>query len=110
MRPRRRLTLIPFLLVAFSLMLTLCAWLAGGPSELLGTLPAIVLAVFLALNRYPGEELIARLGRRYRRPKARPSSLGAPRWSAGAAISYALLLLADVRQLRGPPRLSSISI
>jgi hypothetical protein len=93
---------LPFLLIVFGALLTLCAWMAGGPAEILGTLPAILLAVSLAFNRYPGEELIARLAQRFRRPKKRPISVALPRHCA-SAFSPQLLLLAGVRQLRGPP-------
>ncbi len=102
MRMVRRLNPLPFLLLVFGGLLTLCAWLAGGPTEILGTLPAILLAVALAFNRYPGEELIARLAERFRQPRPRPVSVSMPRRGAGS-IAPRLLLLAGVRQLRGPP-------
>lgn len=101
----KRLNTIHLLLLAFSVLLTLCAWQAGGPTEILGTLPAILLAVALAFNRYPGEELIARLAERFRRLKPRPISVALPQRSA-AAFAPRLLLLAGVRSLRGPPLLS----
>ncbi len=109
MQVARRLNPLPFLLLALGALLTLCAWLSGGPTEILGTLPAILIAVCLAFNRYPGEELIARLARRFQRPKRRPVSAALPRHRA-SAVSPQLLLLAGIRQLRGPPRLSSLSI
>lgn len=97
-----RLNAIHILLLAFSVLLTLCAWLAGGPTEILGVLPAVLLAVCLAFNRYPGEELIARLVQRFRPPRAKAASdiLPSP---VAVAIRPSLLLLASVRQLRGPP-------
>jgi hypothetical protein len=90
------------MLLVFGALLTLCAWQAGGPDEILGTLPAILLAVALAFNRYPGEELIARLAQRFQRSKLRPISVTLPRRSVASVASH-LLLLAGVRQLRGPP-------
>ncbi len=110
MRAVQRLNPVPLLLAIFAALLTLCAWLAGGPTEILGTLPAILLAVALAFNRYPGEELIARLAERFRRPKPRPVSFDLPAQRDVAAIRKTLLLLAGTRQLRGPPLLSSPSI
>lgn len=94
-----------FMLLVVGALLTLCAWQAGGPDEILGTLPAILLAICLAFNRYPGEELIARFAERSRRPKLRPISVALPQRSA-AAFGPRLLLLAGVRPLRGPPLLS----
>lgn len=102
MRVAKRLNPIPFLLLVFGALLTLCAWLSGGPTEILGTLPAILLAVSLAFNRYPGEKLIARLAQRFRRPKKRPISAALPSRNA-TSLSPQLHLLAGVRQLRGPP-------
>lgn len=102
MRVARRLNPIFFLLVPFSVLLTLCAWQAGGPDEILGTLPAILLVACLAFNRYPGEELIAKLAQRFRRPKHRPASIRRPRQSS-VFLAPRLALLAGVRQLRGPP-------
>jgi hypothetical protein len=110
MRVARSLNPLPFLLLFFGALLTLCAWLSGGPTEILGTLPAILLAVALAFNRYPGEELIARLAERFQRPRPRPASFDLPAQFDVAAIRKTLLLLADSRQLRAPPRLSSLSI
>jgi hypothetical protein len=102
MRVAGRLSALHFLLLAVGALLTLSAWLSGGPSEILGTLPVVLLAVALACNRYPGEELIARLGKRLRRPKPRPVSIGLPAGSA-AIRAPRLLLLAGVRPQRGPP-------
>ena len=56
-------TRTPLLAAALSALLGLCALLAGGPTEILGVLPAILLLVALACGRYPGEEVIKR---RYR--------------------------------------------
>ena len=106
----KRLNTIHFLLLGFGVLLTLCAWQAGGPTEILGTLPAILLTVALAFNHYPGEELIARLARRFRRPKPRPVSLALPRQRDVVAARQALRLLAGGRRLRGPPLPSSSSI
>jgi hypothetical protein len=102
MRLARRLNPIFFLLVLLSILLTLCAWQSGGPTEILGTLPAILLVTCLAFNRYPGEELIARLAARFDRPKRRPIRARQP-LNAPAILAPCLSLLASVRQLRGPP-------
>ncbi len=105
MRMAKRVNPIPFLLLLVGALLTLCAWQAGGPTEILGTLPAILLAVSLAFNRYPGEELIARFAERFRRPTPRPISVALPQRSS-VTFAPRLLLLAGVRPLRGPPLLS----
>lgn len=72
---------------------------------LLGLLPALLLAVLLAFGVYPGEELIARIGRSSRRRPSPPAATLPPR---PAAASVRLLLLAASRPLRGPPRLSPV--
>jgi hypothetical protein len=100
---------IRLLLLVFGGLLTLCAWQAGGPTEILGTLPAILLVLALAFNRYPGEELIARLAQRLRRPLPRPVSVKLARQGV-VALAPRVLLLAGVRPQRGPPLLSSPSI
>lgn len=105
MRAIRRLNTIHLLLLGLGALLTLCAWQAGGPDEILGTLPALLLAVALAFNRFPGEELIARLARRFRRAKPRPASVRLPR-RGGTPVTPRALLLAGVRPSRGPPLFS----
>lgn len=105
MRSARRLNPVPFLLLVFSALLAVCAWLAGGPTEILGMLPAILIALSLAFERYLGEELIERLARRLRRARAVADVPGpAFRWALDST-HRALLLLAGSRQLRGPPQL-----
>lgn len=105
MRATRRLNPVPFLLLVFSALLALCAWLAGGPTEVLGILPAILIAFALAFERYPGEQLIERLARRLRRPRAAATAAAPPsRWALDST-GRALLLLAGSRRLRGPPQL-----
>lgn len=108
MHVARRLNAIHFLLLAVGVLLTLCAWQAGGPTEILGTLPAILLVLALAFDRYPGEDLIARIARRFRRPKLRPLSVRVPR--PATLVAPRLLMLAGVRRLRGPPLLLKHSI
>lgn len=108
MHVARRLNAIHFLLLAVGALLTLCAWQAGGPTEILGTLPAVLLVLALAFDRYPGEELIARIARRFRRPKPRALSVRVPR--PATAVAPRLDLLAGVRPLRGPPLLPKHSI
>lgn len=101
MQVARRFNAIHLMLLAVGVLLTLCAWQAGGPTEILGTLPAILLVLALAFDRYPGEDLIARIARRFRRPKPRPLSVRVPR--PATIVAPRLLLLAGVRPLRGPP-------
>lgn len=105
MQVLRRLNTIHLLLLGFGALLTLCAWQAGGPDEILGTLPALLLALALAFNRFPGEELIARLAQRFRRAKPRPTSVRLPRHGT-TTVTARVLLLSGVRPLRGPPLLS----
>lgn len=101
MHVARRFNAIHLMLLAVGVLLTLCAWQAGGPTEILGTLPAILLVLALAFNRYPGEDLIARIARRFRRPRPRPRSVSVP--APATLVAPRLLLLAGVRRLRGPP-------
>lgn len=98
----KRLNAIHLLLLFSGVLLTLCAWLAGGPTEILGVLPAVLLVGCLALGRYPGEELIARLAERFRPPRLRPTSVTSPR-RRFTSFRPRLLALAGVRPLRGPP-------
>ncbi len=111
MLPRRLKTLsehrvlIPLLVGVLSALLVAVTLHGGGPEEILGALPAILLAVLLACGRYPGEETIHRLAapRRARRPKAPAAIL--PLRPRRAAISDQLAFLAGSRPLRGPPPL-----
>jgi hypothetical protein len=110
MQTVKRLNALHLLVLAFGVLLTLCAWQAGGPDEILGTLPAILLLACLAFNRYPGEELIERLARSIHGRRPRPASVAMPARHA-TPLSFRLLpSLATVRPLRGPPALSSLSI
>lgn len=109
MRLSARLNPLLLALLAFGGLLTLCAWLAGGPSEILGTLPLLLLLVALAFDRYPGERLIERLSRRFQRPP-RPTSLAAARRYAAPISIRLLATLVVARPLRGPPVLSSHSL
>jgi len=95
---------LPLFVAASSALLCAVAVASGGPAQLLGVLPAILIVVLLACDRYPGEEAIRRLAERYR-PGRRVSAASSPpsgRWTELSA-SRRLLLLATCRTLRGPP-------
>jgi hypothetical protein len=98
--------LIPLLVGALSVMLVLSTLSGRSPEEILGALPAILLALALACGRYPGHAVIVRLGARRRdeRPKA-PATIR-PMRPRSAAFSDRLALLAGSRSLRGPPALA----
>lgn len=108
MRLSARLNPLLLALLAFGGLLTLCAWLAGGPSEILGTLPLLLLLVALAFDRYPGERLIERLGRRFQR-RPRPTSVALPARHSEPLGAHFVAYLAAVLPQRGPPLLSSRS-
>jgi hypothetical protein len=95
--------LIPLLVGALSALLVLATLFGGSPEEILGALPAILIAVALACGRYPGEEVIVRLAsrRHARRPQA-PASI-CPLRPRSATFSNQLAFLAGSRSLRGPP-------
>ena len=97
--------LIPvrFLLAVASGLLVVCALLSGGPAEILGVLPAILLALALSFERYPGEALIARAVTRNRRSRGRGQVLPRCPEIATATLSARLTLLAGSRPLRAPP-------
>ena len=101
-----QLSPVRLLLAISSGLLVLCALLSGGPAEVLGVLPAILLALVLSFDRYPGEELIARVAARRRRFSRRPapSALALPT-SPVASLSARLVFLAGSRPLRAPPAL-----
>jgi hypothetical protein len=97
--------LLPLLVGALSALLVACTLIGGSPEEILGALPAILLALALACGRYPGEDVLHRLtrARRARRPKAPAAIL--PLRPRSASISDRLSCLAGSRPLRGPPPL-----
>jgi hypothetical protein len=96
---------IRLLLAISSGLLALCALLSGGPAEILGVLPAILLALVLSFDRYPGEELIAWVAARRRSSRRpAPSALELPA-SPVASLSARLVFLAGSRPLRAPPAL-----
>ncbi len=98
--------LVPLSTGAVVTLLVAATLLGGGPEEVLGALPAILLAVFLACGRYPGEELVLRLAapRRGARPRATTAILPLrPRWRG---LSPRLAFLAGSRPERGPPPLA----
>jgi uncharacterized protein YcnI len=73
-------------------------------TELVAFLPLLALVVALAFGVYPGEEIIARLGRRSDRvPRESRPVPPAPRTAAGNR--QRLALLATSRPTRGPPLL-----
>ena len=94
---------LPLLVAACSALLCACAVASGGPVQLLGVLPPILLVVALACDRYPAERVLLHLVVR-RRQKKRPTAaaLPAPR-QAGPGVARQLLILAASRRLRGPP-------
>jgi hypothetical protein len=100
----RRL-LLPLLVGALSALLVACTLVGGSPEEILAALPAILLVLALVCGRYPGEDVLQRLGavRRGRRPKAPAAIL--PLRPRSASISDRLAGLAGSRPLRGPPPL-----
>lgn len=104
----QRINPIPFLLAVFSGLLAFCALAAGGPEEILSVAPAVLLALALSFNRYPGERLIERVARHFQAARPRPTPLLPSRWESPAAIGKRLLLLTGARPLRGPPLLSSL--
>lgn len=97
--------LIPLLVGALVALLVACTALGGSAEEILGALPAIFIAVALALGRYPGEQVIQRLAARRirRRPKAPTAIL--PLRSRLVVVARRLADLAGSRPLRGPPPL-----
>ncbi len=94
---------LPLLVAVCSVLLCAVAVAAGGPVQLLGVLPPILLVVALACDRYPGEQLIHRLVARRRRRRRRDTERVVGRHRPAPAITRALLLLAVSRKLRGPP-------
>lgn len=97
--------LTPLLVGVLVALLVTCTLLGGSAEEVLGALPAILIAVALALGRYPGEEILQRLAARRgaKRPKAPRAIL--PLCPRFAAASHQLADLAGSRPLRGPPAL-----
>jgi hypothetical protein len=97
--------LIPLLVGALVALLVACTALGGSAEEILGALPAIFIAVALALGRYPGEEIIHRLAVRgtRKRPKAPAAIL--PLRPRPLAVARQLADLVGSRPLRGPPAL-----
>lgn len=73
--------------------------------ELLAFLPLLALLLALAFGVYPGEEIIARLGR-HSDAVPRESPPTSPASRAVARIRERLALLAASRPTRGPPLLS----
>lgn len=71
-------------------------------SELIAFLPLIALVVSIALGFYPGEEIIARLGRRFNPRGRRPSRPW--RLRPITEVSPHLGRLAASRPSRAPPR------
>ncbi|HEY5053074.1 MAG TPA: hypothetical protein VII45_06655 [Solirubrobacterales bacterium] len=102
MQVLRKLGSVPFLVVACSALLLGCALLGGGPQDILGVLPAILLLLGPAIGRYPGEEAIFRLARARRRPQRATAAIAAPR-PRFHVFPDRMILLATSRPLRGPP-------
>jgi hypothetical protein len=110
MRPTPRLNPIPLFAATAGALLTLCIVLAAGPEEVIAALPLILLLVALVFKRYPGEELIERLSRRFHKRRPRPVSVVLPPHRAEPVALRLLQLLSGVRSQRGPPALSTLSI
>lgn len=106
--PRRNPT--PLFAALASSLLLLGVLLAAGPEEMLAALPLLGLLVALVFRLYPGERLIARLARHFRRRRPRPVSVEVPARHATPFAFRLLSSLSAVRPLRGPPALSSLSI
>jgi len=110
MHPAPRRSPIPLFTGLVGALLVLCVLMAAGPGEALAALPLILLLVALAFQRYPGEELIERLARRFHKRRPRPAAVPFPAAHAAPLASRLLARLAAARPLRGPPLLSSHSI
>lgn len=101
---RRPLSSLIALAVAAALLAIV---LVDGSGEMMAALPAALLALAIAFKRYPGEKLLLRIARRFRRPRARRAT--APRLPD--LPGHGMLPMPDgVPPLRGPPLLSSTSI
>ncbi|HEY7255942.1 MAG TPA: hypothetical protein VH476_04595 [Solirubrobacterales bacterium] len=94
---------MPLLAALASVLLCTCAVAGGGPVELLGVLPPILLVVALACDRYPGEHLILRFADRRTKQRRRPARVPAARRLAESPARRRLAFLAGCRPLRGPP-------
>lgn len=92
---------MPFLVIACSALLLGSALFGGGPQEILGVLPAILLLLGPAIGRYPGEQTILRIARIRSRPRRRRGAR--PVRPQTRAVADRLILLATSRPLRGPP-------
>lgn len=97
-RGRLRLTLG----LAVFLAVAVAAIAAGGPAALvLG--PVVLLALPFLLDRYPGEDVLARLARR---PAPRRATIAVRRPRAPRALGRRLAPLASSGASRAPPVLS----
>jgi hypothetical protein len=94
---------LPLLVAACSVLLCVCAVASGGPAQLLGVLPPILLVIALACDLYPGEQVILRLSRRRRRHWLRATSMPARSRTIWPPVRRELRFLATCRRLRGPP-------
>jgi hypothetical protein len=76
--------------------------------DLLGLVPALVLAVLLILGRYPGEKRLAELaGRAPAAPARRPARVSMPR-SYVRVMQRGGRLVASAMAKRPPPRLAAV--
>jgi hypothetical protein len=105
-----RLNPIRLSLAALGALLVACAVVGGGPEEVLGLAPLILLLLALFFDRCLGEELIGYLAMRLSRWRATPAATSSPAPLSGSAVRrMRLLLLAAVRPLRAPPSPGSVA-
>jgi hypothetical protein len=92
-------------LPALAAVVALLVALASIDPSVLCVLPALVLALVLALRRYPGENTLVALRRHRRHGRARrtPSALRRPRRWLGRVVPRGGLLLACSLADRPPP-------
>ena len=109
MRLAPRLNPIPLFAATAGALLVLCIVMAAGPEEVIAALPLILLVVALIFKRYPGEELIERLARRFHKRRPRPVSVALPPHRSEPVALRLLQLLSGVRPQRGPPLTPSLS-
>lgn len=100
MQPELRARPLPLSALAVAVAAVLAL---GSAQMLLPVLPLLGLVASLLLGRYPGEEVLARLGRRTRPRRERDSAPPAfPAWAFPSPARHGLLLAASLSG-RAPP-------